>query len=127
MTAKVQFSTRLYTTNERDGVISVTVIATGVTSFPYTIEVRSFVAKVGDHIHVAQPGHDFDNKTTFATFEPNQGSSLQRVANITVKNDTTVGHSLEGFKVSLHLFSDIECSGVHIGLPNNASIIVKDE
>ena len=127
MTVKVQFSAHLYKGNERDGVISVTVIATGVTSFPYTIEVRPFVAKVGDHIHVAQPGHDFDNKTIFVTFEPNQGSSLQRVANITVKNDTTFGHSLEGFKVSLHLSSDIECSGVDIGFPHNASIIVEDE
>ena len=127
MNVLVHFSTRLYTGNERDGVIPVTVVATGVASFAYTVEVRPFAAKVGDNIHVAQPGHDFDNKTIFVTFEPNQGSSLQRVANITIKSDTTVGHSLEGFKVSLHLSSDIECSGVDIGLPNNASIIVEDE
>ena len=124
---KVKFSHDRYTGYERDGVISVTVVATGVTSFPYTVEIRPIVAKVGHDIYVAQPGHDFDNKTLFVTFEPNQGSSLQRVANITVKNDTTVGHSSEGFKVLLHLSSDIECSGVDIGNPSTASIIVKDE
>ena len=126
-TVKVQFSHYLYTGYERDGVISVTVVATRVTSFPYTVEIRPIVAEVGHGIYVAQPGHDFDNKTLFVTFEPNQGSSLQRVANITVKNDTTVGHSSEGFKVLLHLSSDIECSGVDIGYPSTASIIVKDE
>ena len=127
MTAKVRFSDRSFTGNERDGVIPVTVVATGVTSFPYTVEIRPFAAKVGDHIHIAQPGHDFDDKTLFITFEPKQGSSLRRVANITVKSDTTNGHSLEGFKVSLRLSPDIECSGVDTGFPNNASIIVEDE
>ena len=127
MTAKVQFSTGLYTGYERDGVIPVTIVATGVTSFPYTVEVRPFAAEVGHGIHVAQPGHDFDNKILVVTFEPSQGSSLRRVVNIVVKNDTTVGHSSEGFKVSLHLSSDIECSGVDIGFPSNASIIVNDE
>ena len=123
----VQFSSKLYTGYERDGVISVTVVATGVASFPYTIEIRPFVAKVGDHIHVAQPDHDFDNKTIYVTFEPKQGSNLQRVVNITVKSDTIDGgKNPEGFKVSLHLSSDIECSGVVKGSPSKASIIVYD-
>ena len=127
MTVKVQFSARLYTGNERDGVISVTVVATGVTSFPYTIEIRPFVAKLGHHIHVAQPGHDFDSKTIFVAFEPDHGNTLQRVVNITVKPDT-IGHgyNLEGFKVSLHLSSDIECSGIVKGSPSEASIIISD-
>ena len=120
----VQFSTGLYKGNERDGV---TVVATGVTSFPYTIEIRPFVAKLGQHIHVAQPGHDFDNKTIFVTFKPDHGNTLQRVTNITVKPDT-IGHGYnpEGFKVSLHLSSDIECSGIVKGSPSEASIIVYD-
>ena len=127
MTVKVQFSKGLYTGYERDGVISVTVVATGVTSFPYTVEIRPLVAKLGRHIHVAQPGHDFDNKTIFVTFEPDHGNTLQRVVNITVKPDT-IGHGYnpEGFKVSLHLSSDIECSGIVKGSPSEASIIVYD-
>ena len=126
-TVRVKFSTSLYTGNERDGVVPVTVVATGVASFPYTIEIRPFAAKLGDHIHVAQPFNDFDNKTIFITFEPNQGSSLQRVVNITVKPDTIgSGHNPEGFKVSLHLSSNIECSGIDIGSPSVASIIVYD-
>ena len=125
---KVKFTTNQpYTGNERDGVVSVTVVATGVASFPYSVEIRPFAAKVGDYIHEAQPGHDFDNKTLFVTFEPNQGSSLQRVVNITVKNDTAGGgRTPEGFKVSLNLSSDIECSGIVIGSPSEASIIVYD-
>ena len=126
-TVKVQFSAHLYAGNERDGVISVTVAATGVTSFPYTVEIRPFAAKVAHSIHVAQWGHDFDSKTIFVTFEPDHGYTLQRVVNITVKPDT-IGHGYnpEGFKVSLHLSSDIECSGVVKGSPSEASIIISD-
>ena len=126
-TVRVKFSTSLYTGNERDGVVPVTVVATGAASFPYTIEIRPFAAKLGDHIHVAQPFNDFDNKTIFITFEPNQGSSLQRVVNITVRPDTDGGgHNPEGFKVLLHLSSNTECSGIDIGSPSVASIIVYD-
>ena len=119
-TVQVKFSTSLYTGNVKDGV---TVVATGVASFPYTVEIRPFAAKVGD-IHEAQPGRDFDNKTLFVMFE--QETSLQRVVNITVKNDTLGhhgGHNPEGFKALLHLSSDI---GVDIGSPSVASIIVYD-
>ena len=63
---QVKFNTSLYTGKERDGVVPVTVVATGVASFPYTIEIRPFAATVGD-ISEAQPGHDFDNKTIFIT------------------------------------------------------------
>ena len=127
MTVKVQFSKGLYKGNERDGVISVTVVATRVTTFPYSVEIRPFVAKLGHHIHVAQPGHDFDNKTIFVTFEPYNENTLQRVVNITVKPDT-IGHGYnpEGFKVSLRLSSDIECSGIVKGSPSEASIIISD-
>ena len=125
-TIQVKFSTSLYEGLERDGVVPVTVVATGVASFPYTIEIKPFAAVVGD-IHEAQPGHDFDNKTIFVTFEPNQGSSLKRVVNITVKNDTIDGgKNPEGFNASLHLSPHIECSGVDIGSPSVASIIVDD-
>ena len=125
-TVKIKFSNSLYTGKERDGVVPVTVVATGVASFPYTVEIRTFVAEVGD-IHEAHPGHDFDNETLFITFEPNQGSNLQRVVNITVKDDPTGGgKNPEGFKASLHLSSHIECSGVDIGSPCDASIIVYD-
>ena len=125
-TVKVKFTTsQPFTGNERDGVIPVTVVATGRASFPYTVEIRPFAAKLGDYIHVAQPDHDFDNKTLFVTFEPNQKASLQRVVNITVKPDTVGGgKSLEGFKASLHLSSDIECSGIVKGSPSEASILV---
>ena len=127
-TVKVKFNTsQPFTGNERDGVVPVTVVATGRASFPYTIEIRPFAAKVGDYIHEAQPDHDFDNKTLFVTFEPNQKASLQRVVNITVKPDKAGGgKSLEGFKASLHLSSDIEYSRVDIDSPSNASIIVND-
>ena len=82
---------------------------------------------MGHHIHIAQPGHDFDNKTIFVTFEPYKENTLQRVVNITVKPDT-IGHGYnpEGFKVSLHLSSDIECSGIVKGSPSEASIIISD-
>ena len=72
MTAKVQFSDRPHTGNDKDGVIPVTVIATGVESFPYTVESRPFVTKVEDiQSVIARPGHKFDSKTIFVAFELN--------------------------------------------------------
>ena len=130
MTIKLKFSTDVYTGNEKDGIISVTVVAIGVASFPYTVGVKPSVAiLMFGSLHPAQPDHDFVNETKFVTFEPKQGAVLQLAqVNITVlpdKND--VGHSLEVFKVSLFLSSDIECSGIDIDTPSEAFIIVEDE
>ena len=127
MTAKVKLTAKTYRGNADNGVIPVTVIATGVASFPYTVEIRPLVASLGS-LHVAQPGHDFVNETKFVTFRPKQSTSLQKVVNITIIPDKSgSGHNTEVFKVKLFLSSDIECSGIDEGSPIEAFIIFTDE
>ena len=128
MTVKVKLSAKTYRGNADNGVIPVTVIATGVASFPYTVEIRPLVASLGS-LHVAQPGRDFVNETKFITFKPNQGTSLHKVVNITIIPDKSVhsGHHTKVFKVKLSLSSDIECSGIDEGSPSEAHIIFTDE
>ena len=126
MTIKLKFSTDIYKGNEKDGIISVTVVANGVASFPYTIGVKPSVTSSGV-LHPAQPDCDFVNETKFIKFEPKQGADLlQAQVNITVLPDKHgIGHNPEVFKVSHFLSSGIECSGIDIDTLSEAFIIVE--
>ena len=127
MTIQVKFSANMYTGNVKDRIIPVTVAATGVASFPYTIGVKPNVARLGP-IHPAEPNCDFANETKFITFEPKQSADLQRMVNITVMPDCKgeTGQNPEVFKISLFLSSDLECSVIDEGSPSEAFIIILD-
>ena len=117
----------MYTGNVKDRIIPVTVVATGVVSFPYTIGVKPNVARLGP-LHPAEPNCDFANETKFITFEPKRSADLQRMVNITVMPDCKgeTGQNPEVFKISLFLSSDLECSVINKGSPSEAFIIILD-
>lgn len=125
MITKVMFNSPTYGGRETDGVIPVTVVATRVTSFPYTVKIIPSIVNLGNS-HPAQPDIDFVNDTKFLTFKPERDTSLQKVVNITILMDSgKKGHAIETFKVSLFLF-DSECSGVEEDYPSEAIITFTD-
>ena len=114
------FSDAIYKGSEADGLVPVTVVATGVVSLSYTVVITPTESSPVS----AQAGIDFVNHTYSLTFND---TSLEQQANIIIFPDTPrTGTSIESFIILLSLTPDLKCSGVTVGSPSRAVVVLSD-
>ena len=113
----VMFNASNYTGAEADGVIAVTVVATGVSSLPYSVTITpSELAVVS-----AREVFDYSNETIVVTFNP--GETEQTV--LVVINPDCVREGSEFFDLTLSLPASTP-AGIALGNPSTATAEIED-
>ena len=109
------FDSSTYSGAEADGVIPVTVVATGTASMPYTVMItpspRSATANV-----------DYSNVVIQVTFNPDE---TKKTVDVTINPDCFVEGS-EFFDLSLSLPSLTSSRGISLGSPSMATAEIVD-
>ena len=112
------FKASSYSGDEADGVMAVTVVATGVSSLPYNVTITpSELLPVS-----ARELLDYSNDTIVVTFNP--GETKQTV--IVVINSDSVKEGFKFFNLTLSLNSVAITLGIDLGNPNVAVAEIKD-
>ena len=112
------FSDSSYSGDEADGVIEVTVVATGTSSMPYNVTITpSELDPVS-----AREFFDYSNDTIVVTFNPGE---TNKTALIVVNPDCTREGS-EFFNITLSLDSDAMDLGITLGDPSVATVEIED-
>ena len=112
------FNATNYTGAEADGVIPVTVVATGVSSLPYTVTITpSELAEVS-----ARELFDFSNDTIVVTFNPGETEQTVDV----VINPDCAREGSEFFNLALSLDPVSTPSGITLGDPSTATAEIED-
>ena len=112
------FNDSSYSGAEADGVVAVTVVATGVLPFPYNVTITpSEIVPVS-----ASELSDYSNDTIVVTFNP--GESEQTVV-VPIKSDCTMEGS-EFFNLTLSADPSVLAVGIMLGDPSVAVAEIED-
>ena len=112
------FNATNYTRAETDGVIAVTVVATGVSSLPYSVTITpSELAEVS-----ARELFDFSNDTIVVTFNPGE---TEWTVDVVINLDCAREGS-EFFNLALSLDPVSTPSGIILGNPSTATAEIED-
>jgi len=112
------FNSSEYSGDEADGIIPVTVIATGTASIPYTV----IIAPLESIPRSAKAEVDFSNEAISVVFNP--GETEKTVFVIT--NPDCLREGSEFFNLSLSLSSVASLLGVCLGDPSEAVAEIED-
>ena len=112
------FNDSSYCGDEADGVIAVTVVATGESSLPYTVTITPIEL---DPVSASEL-FDYSNDTIEITFNP--GDIEQTV--LVVINPDCLREGSEFFNLTLSLDSAALALGITLGVPNVANAEIKD-
>ena len=112
------FNDSSYSGAEVDGVVVVTVVATGVLPFPYNVTITpSETVPVS-----ATKIFDYSNDTIVVTFKP--GESEQTIV-VPIKSDCTIEGS-EFFNLTLSIDPTVTAVGIMLGDPSVAVAEIED-
>jgi len=114
----VMFNDSSYSGDEADGVIAVTVVATGVSSTPYNVTITpSELDPVS-----ARELFDYSNETIVVTFNPGETNKTVLI----VVNPDCGREGSEFFNLTLSLDSDAMDLGITLGDPSVATVEIRD-
>ena len=114
----VMFNSSTYSGAEADGIIPVTVVATGTASIPYTVIITPSESDPQSATAIV----DFSSDTIDVTFNPGETSKTVNV----VINPDCLREGLEFFNLSLSLSSVASILGVGLGDPSEAVAEIED-
>jgi len=114
----VTFNSSTYSGAEADGIIPVTVVATGTTLIPYTIMIIPFKSDPPS----ARVKVDFSDKVIEVTFNPGE---IEKTVDVVINPDCLKEGS-EFFNLSLSLSSVASLLGIRLGDPSEAVAEIKD-
>ena len=115
---KVMFNSSSYTGAETDGIIPVTVVATGTASIPYTV----IITPSESDPQSATAEVDFSNKTIEVTFNPRE---TEKTINVVINPDC-LREGSEFFNLSLLLSINATNLRVYLGDPSEAGAEIED-
>ena len=115
---KVMFNSTEYSGDEADGIIPVTVVATGTASIPYTV----IIAPLESDPRSARAEVDYSNEAISVTFNPGETSKTINV----VINPDCLREGSEFFDLSLSLSTVASLLGVCLGDPSEAVAEIED-
>ena len=114
----VMFNDSSYSGDEADGVIAITVVATGTSSMPYNVTITpSELDPVS-----AREFFDFPNDTIEVTFDPGE---TNKTVMIEIPPDC-LREGSEFFNITLSLDSDAMDLGITLGEPSVATVEIRD-
>ena len=114
----VMFNDSSFSGDEADGVIAVTVVATGVSSTPYNVTITpSELDPVS-----ARELFDYSNETIVVTFSPGETNKTVLI----VVNPDCGREGSEFFSLTLSLDSDATDLGITLADPNIATVEIRD-
>jgi len=114
----VMFSSSTYSGAEADGIIPVTVIATGTTSIPYTV----IITPSESDTQSATEEVDYSDAIIVVTFNPNE---REKTVNVVINPDCEEEGS-EFFDLSLSLPFNTMRNGISLGAPSEAVAEIED-
>ena len=114
----VMFSNSSYSGDEADGVIEVTVVATGTSSSPYNVTITPSELDLVS----ARELFDYSNDTIVVTFNPGETNKTALV----VVNPDCGREGSEFFNLTLSLDSDATDLGITLGDPSVAVAEIRD-
>jgi len=112
------FNSSTYSGDEADGIIPVTVMATGTSSTPYTV----IITPSESDPQSATEDVDFSNNTIEVTFNPGE---TKKTINIVINPDC-VEEGSEFFDLSLSLLPITSRPGISLGTPSLAVAEIED-
>ena len=112
------FNDSTYSGAETDGIIPVTVVATGTASIPYTV----IVTPSESDPQSAREVVDFSNETIQVTFNPGE---TEKIVNVVINPDC-LREGSEEFEITLSLSLDALALGLSVSDPNIAIAEVED-
>ena len=112
------FNASSYSGDEADGVIAVTVVATGVLPFPYNVTITP-----SEHVPTSASGlSDYSNDTIVVTFSPGE---TEKTALVPVNPDCIL-EGPEFFNLTLSAGSAAAAFGIMLGDPSVAVAEIED-
>jgi len=114
----VAFNSSTYSGVEADGIIPVTVVATGTTSIPYTV----IITPLESDPLSATAGDDFSNEATEVTFNPGE---TEKTGNVAINLDR-LREGSEFFTLSLSLSIDALSLDISISNPSESVAEIED-
>ena len=114
----VAFNSSSYSGAEADGIIPVTVVATGTASIPYTV----IITPLESSPQSATAEVDFSNEVIEVTFNPGE---TEKTVNVAINQDR-LREGSEFFNLSLSLPIDASDLDVSLGNPSEAVVEIED-
>ena len=114
----VMFNSSTYSGAEADGIIPVTVVATGTASIPYTVIITPSESDPQSAMEVV----DFSNETIQVTFNPGE---TEKTVNVVINPDC-LREGSEFFNLALLLPFITSTYGISLGNPSLAVAEIED-
>ena len=114
----VMFNSSTYSGAEADGIIPVTVVATGTASIPYTV----IITPLESNPRSARAEVDYSDETISVVFNPGE---TEKTADVVINPDC-LREGSEFFNVSLSLSSAASLLGVSLGSQDEAGAEIED-